>query len=106
MPSRCYRFAHLPSASHCYDCIRLLAAQSNEHTAALAAAAYDPIPRFKLVGNTLIAYNTHTYLPSASHCFLRTRARRLDSTGGRYLLGATFLNCSAASPNRRSMCDM
>jgi hypothetical protein len=26
--------------------------------------------------------------------------------GGRYLLGATLRNCSAASPRRRRMCDM
>lgn len=48
----------------------------------------------------------HTHLPSASHCFLITSALRLDRTGGRNLFGATFLNCNAASPSRRRMCDI
>lgn len=50
--------------------------------------------------------SSETYLPSASHCLRRTIAFRLERRGGKYLFGPTCLNCSAASPSRRSKCDM
>jgi hypothetical protein len=81
------------------------------HTCAAAGHAPAVLLQLRLppqqdIYQLLLLILLRTHLPSASHSLRSTMARRREMIGGRNFVGPTFLNCSAASPNRRSMCDI
>jgi hypothetical protein len=71
------------------------------HVSCMAPATYVLLLLLTIILTDKLQLCTH--LPSASHSLRSTIARLRDMIGGRYLESPTFLNCSAASPNRRSM---